>query len=76
MSMARIHIDEAGFDPWAIGALTHALSDHPLLQLDALVDLGRRHDARGLVRSHSDQATSATSFAEAPNLLPNPKSAV
>lgn len=74
MAPSRIHLPPT-FDPWAITALTHALSDHPLLQLDALVELGRRQQARKLVRTHTAAATAATSFADAPVLHPTGKSA-
>jgi hypothetical protein len=76
MSAPRIHLDPGTFEPWKIQALTHALADHPLLQLDALVELGKRQQARKLVRTHSADATAGTSFAEAPNLHPNAKDAV
>jgi Cupin-like domain len=76
MSAPRIHLDPATFEPWKIQALTHALADHPLLQIDALVELGKRQQARKLVRTHSADATAGTSFAEAPNLHPNAKDAV
>jgi len=70
-----IHVDPRRFDPWQIQALTHGLRDHPLLQIDSLVALGERLEKRKLVRSHSDEASAATSFADAPNLHPNAKSA-
>lgn len=76
MSAPRIHVDPATFEPWKIQALTHALSDHPLLQIDALVELGKRQQARNLVRTHSADATAGTSFADAPNLHPNRAGAV
>ena len=75
MSEPRVRLDLDELDPWAISAATHALSDHPLLQMDALIALGRRQQRRGLVRTHSDRATAATSFADAPDLHPNEKSA-
>jgi hypothetical protein len=70
-----VPLDAATFDPWKIQALTHRLADHPLLQIDALVELGKRQAARKLVRTHSDDATAGSSFADAPTLHPNPKSA-
>ncbi|HEU4728987.1 MAG TPA: cupin-like domain-containing protein [Kofleriaceae bacterium] len=76
MPTPRIHLDPAFFDPWKIQGLTHALADHPLLQIDALVELGKRQQDRKLVRTHSADATAGTSFAEAPNLHPNTKGAV
>jgi len=75
MASPRIHVDPATFDPWKIQGLTHALADHPLLQIDALVELGKRQERRRLVRTHSDDAKAGTPFAEAPRLHPNPKSA-
>jgi hypothetical protein len=75
MSAPRIHIDPTTFEPWKIQAMTHALSDHPLLQIDALVELGKRQQERNLVRTHSADATAGTSFADAPNLHPNTKGA-
>ncbi|HET7501943.1 MAG TPA: cupin-like domain-containing protein [Kofleriaceae bacterium] len=75
MPTPRIHLDPATFDPWKIQGLTHALADHPLLQIDALVELGKRQQDRKLVRTHSSDATAGTSFAEAPNLHPNTRGA-
>ncbi len=75
MSAPRIHVDPRTFEPWKVQALTHALSDHPLLQIGALVELGERQQARNLVRTHSADATAGTSFADAPNLHPNAKGA-
>jgi hypothetical protein len=74
--MTRIHLDPATFEPWKIQALTHALSDHPLLQIDALVELGKRQQERKLVRTHTTDATAGTSFADAPKLHINAKDAV
>jgi len=76
MPAPRIHVAPASFEPWKIQALTHALSDHPLLQIDALVELGRRQQQRKLVRTHSNAATAGTSFADAPSLHPNAQDAV
>jgi hypothetical protein len=76
MPAPRIHLDPARFEPWKIQAVTHALADHPLLQIDALVELGRRQQQRKLVRTHSSAATAGTSFADAPNLHPNARDAV
>jgi hypothetical protein len=74
MPAPRIQVDSA-FEPWKVQALTHALSDHPLLQLDALVELGKRQQERNLVRTHSADATAGTSFGDAPKLHPNQQSA-
>lgn len=70
-SVRRIHIDPATFDPSKLQAFTHALADHPLLELDALVELGRRQQQRALIRTHSIEATASTDFDGAPSLHPN-----
>ena len=75
MAQALVSPAEGPFDPWRIQAVTHALREHPLLQIDALVELGRRLEARKLVRTHSDAATAGSSFADAPLLHPNRRSA-
>lgn len=74
MAGPRIHLPPT-FEPWKIAALTHDLASHPLLQLDALIELGKRQQARKLVRTHSAAATAATSFADAPTLHPTGKTA-
>lgn len=71
----HIHVSAATFDPWKIQGLTHALASHPLLQIESIIELGKRQQARKLVRTHSGQATAGTSFADAPHLHPNPKDA-
>jgi hypothetical protein len=76
MPGAYIQLDPATFDPWRVSAVTHRLSDHPLLQLPSVIELGKRLEARGRVRTHSDTATAATSFNNAPEAHPNPKSVV
>jgi hypothetical protein len=76
MAAPRIHVDPATFEPWKIQSLTHSLSDHPLLQIGALVELGKRQQERKLVRTHTADATAATSFADAPKLHPNEQGAV
>lgn len=76
MAAPRIHVDPSTFEPWKIQALTHSLSDHPLLQIQSLVELGKRQQERNLVRTHSADATAGTSFADAPNLHPNKAGAV
>jgi hypothetical protein len=76
MPAPRIHVDPQTFEPWRIQALTHSLSDHPLLQIESLVELGKRQQERNLVRTHTADATAGTSFADAPNLHPNRAGAV
>jgi hypothetical protein len=75
MSARLIHID-GSFDPWKIQPVRHSLADHPMLQIPSLVELGKRLEARGQIRSHGSDVTAATSFNEAPKINPNAKSAV
>jgi hypothetical protein len=75
MSAPRIHVDSATFDPWKIQDVTHALVDHPLLDIGALVELGKRQEERKLVRTHSSDARAGTKFSDAPHLHPNAKGA-
>ncbi len=75
MAESLVEFRETPFDPWKIAAVSHRLRDHPLLQLEALVELGRRLEARRLVRTHSDAATAGSSFADAPKLHPNRRGA-
>ncbi|HKR75045.1 MAG TPA: cupin-like domain-containing protein [Rhodanobacter sp.] len=66
-----VQIDWNAFDPWAITPVRHQLMQHPLLQMDALLELGRRLDARGCVRTHSNDAAAGTPFNNAPRMHPN-----
>src|SRR3546814_18089414 len=70
-----IDFDPQAFDPWRIMVVRHHLSGHPLLQLDELLALGGRLDARGSLRSHACAAHPGTPFNSAPELFPNPTSA-
>lgn len=75
MAPRLIHIDDQ-FDPWKIQAVRHSLSDHPLLQIPSLIELGQRLEARGQIRTHSNTVTADTSFHDAPSTDPNQKSAM
>ncbi|MBF6024298.1 cupin-like domain-containing protein [Lysobacter niastensis] len=72
----QIEFDPAAFDPWRIQPVRHLLSDHPLLQLEALTALGARLEAAGRIRTHANDATAGTPFNNAPDLHPNTRSAV
>src|SRR5262249_41479352 len=75
MSNHYIDFDPASFDPWRAQEVTHRLADHPLLRIDSLVELGRPLQSRKHVRTHNADALASTSFAYAPDLHPNRKSA-
>jgi hypothetical protein len=68
-------VDWTKFDPWRIQPVQHRLASHHLLQPDQLIELGRRLEVGGLVRTHSDKAAAGTPFNDAPSMHPNRKSA-
>ncbi|WP_157956514.1 cupin-like domain-containing protein [Dyella sp. C11] len=70
-----IEVDWDHFDPWRIQGVRHGLMSHPLLKLPALMNLSKRLEARGRVRTHSNDATPGTPFNTAPKLHPNRMSA-
>jgi len=70
-----VDVDWAAFDPWRIQAVTHRLMEHPLLQPDQLIELGKRLETDGRVRTHSSGAEAGTPFNTAPRLHPNRKTA-
>ncbi|MCK9538940.1 cupin-like domain-containing protein [Dokdonella sp.] len=74
-SRALIDLDWDRFHPWRIQPVRHRLAAHPLLQPAQLVELGKRLERLGRVRTHSDDATPGTSFNAAPRLHPHRKSA-
>lgn len=59
------------FNPWRVQAVRHSLCSHPLLQMDSLRELAKRLEARGRIRSHSDQAKPDTPFNTAPETHPS-----
>jgi hypothetical protein len=70
-----VDADWGTFDPWRVRAVTHRLTEHRLLKIDSLVELGRRLEAVGRIRTHSSEAYAGTAFNHAPMLYPNGKSA-
>ena len=65
-----IQFDEAEFNPYKVMAVRHTWADHPLLQLGPLVDLARRFNDRGLIRSHDGAVKPGTTFTTAPEQHP------
>jgi hypothetical protein len=70
-NMPLISLDWPNFSPWAVKPVSHRISDHPLLQIDQLIELGQRLEQQGRTRTHSSKATADTPFNEAPSLHPN-----
>jgi hypothetical protein len=72
---ALIDIDWDGFDPSRIQAVRHRLSDHPLLQPDQLVALGKRFQGSTRLFTFNNQAGADANFDDVGRLYPNHKSA-
>ncbi|WP_158883361.1 cupin-like domain-containing protein [Rhodanobacter sp. L36] len=70
-----VDVDWSAFDPWRITPVRHRLMEHPLLQPDQLMELGKRLESNGRVRTHSSGAEAGTPFNAAPRLHPNRMSA-
>jgi hypothetical protein len=70
-----VDADWGAFDPWRVRPVTHRLAEHGLLRMPPLIELGRRLEAVGRVRTHSSDAYAGTAFNHAPMLYPNGKSA-
>ena len=70
-----IDIDWDGFDPWRIQAVRHRLSDHPLLQPDQLVALGKRFQGSTRLFTFNNQDGADANFDDVGRLYPNHKSA-
>lgn len=70
-SSIYVEADWHGFDPTRIQSVRHRLVGHPALQLPALIELGKRLEPCGGIRTHSSSATAGTAFNHAPQLHPN-----
>ena len=76
MSTSRatpIEVDWSRFDPWRIQAVRHRLSDHPLLQADQLIALGKRFRCSSHLFTFNNQASAAANFDAVSHLYPNQK---
>ena len=57
-----VDADWDAFDPWRMLPLRHRLHEHPLLQLDRLVEFGERMQRASKVRAFSNAATAGSDF--------------
>ena len=67
-SKPLIQFDTDAFSPMTICGVRHSLADHPLLQLDKVVELADRLAAKDAIRYHSGSVRAGTSFEKAPVL--------
>ena len=70
---ALVDVDWDKFDPWRIQAVRHRLSDHPLLQRDQLVELGKRFRCSTRLFTFNNDADAAANFDAVARLYPNRK---
>lgn len=70
-----IDIDWVIFDPWRIQPVRHHLSEHPLLQPDQLVVLGKRFQGSNRLFTFNNGAGADANFDDVGRLFPNRKSA-
>ena len=71
-----IDFDWASYDPWRVQSVRHRLCEHPLLQIDQLIELGRRLEPSGQYLTYSNTATAADDFHTVSLNNPNRKSVV
>ncbi|HEY2622774.1 MAG TPA: cupin-like domain-containing protein [Dyella sp.] len=71
---ALIDMDWESFDPWRPQAVRHQLTDHPLLQPDRLVALGKRFQGTTHLLTFNNNAGADANFDEVARLYPNRRS--
>src|SRR3954464_2799571 len=74
-TLPLVDVDWKSFNPWRIQDVRHRVNQHRLLQIDSLIELGKRLEAVGRIRTHSGAAYAGTAFNHAPMLYPNAASA-
>ncbi|WP_243041000.1 cupin-like domain-containing protein [Dyella sedimenti] len=73
-SASLIEMDWDAFDPWRMQDLRHRLADHPLLQPDQLVALGKRFQGSNHLFTFNNQAGADANFDDVARLYPNRRS--
>jgi len=71
----QIELDWENFQPWKVTPVRHRMADHYLLKPEQLIELSRRLEQRGRIRTHTSTATADTPFNHAPEMHPNCASA-
>ncbi|WP_114238542.1 cupin-like domain-containing protein [Dyella sp. C9] len=71
---ALIEMDWANFDPWRMQSVRHGLTDHPLLQPDQLVALGKRFQGSSHLFTFNNTAGADANFDDVARLYPNRRS--
>ena len=73
MSAEMFHVDTdwASFDPWRIQPVSHTWGSHPLLQFDALVELGQRLERSAQTFSFKTDARADANFNTVKDAFPH-----
>jgi ribosomal protein L16 Arg81 hydroxylase len=71
----QIELDWENFQPWKVTPVRHKIAGHYLLKPDQLIELSKRLEQRGRIRTHTSTATADTPFNHAPEMHPNSASA-
>jgi len=71
-----VEMDWKVFDPWHTQSLRHRLCDHPLLQVEELVELGRRCRGTSRWASFNNDAGADANFDTVSSAFPSSRSAV
>jgi hypothetical protein len=71
---ALIEMDWENFDPWRIQPVHHTMADHPLLQPDQLVALGKRFQGSSHLFTFNNTAGADANFDDVARLYPNRRS--
>ena len=71
----QIELDWENFQPWKVTPVRHRISDHYLLKPDQLIELSKRLEQQGRIRTHTSSAKADTPFNHAPEMHPNSASA-
>lgn len=72
---SRVDVDWTTFDPWRIQVVSHSYGAHPLLQIDQLIELGRRLERADQTLSYRSDAGADANFNTVARTHPNRKSA-
>lgn len=56
-----VEFDWPNFNPWAVAPVRHRISEHPLLQIDQLVELAKRLGRKGRIRNIGAELEQSTS---------------
>lgn len=71
---ALIEMDWENFDPWRIQPVRHTMADHPLLQPDQLIALGKRFQGSSHLFTFNNNAGADANFDDVARLYPNRRS--